>query len=87
MTAHEIGHNLGAAHDCSFKRTGQGQCEQVLTKCMGDSKNGDWLMAEHAVSGEKPNNHRFSGCSEGFIRKVTYGKIFNCLKGKDEEPL
>ena len=89
VTAHEIGHNLGAAHDCSFKRTGnsQGKCEVAKAECMGDSKSGDWLMAEHAVSGDKPNNHRFSNCSADYIRKVTYGKIFNCLKGKDVEPL
>lgn len=77
VAAHEIGHNLGAQHDCSLT----GRAEQCMAaECRGDPEHGDWLMSKHAVSGHKGNNHLFSNCSQKNIRDVSKPKVSTCLR-------
>ena len=85
VTAHEIGHQLGAEHDCSF-RSGSttNSCKNSTTgsKCRGSYDTGDWLMANNAVSGLKSNNWRFSPCSMAKIKEMTEDRVSTCFQEK-----
>lgn len=82
VTAHEIGHNLGAEHDCAYRQDKKSlKTCQASTKCTGNS-NGDWLMSTFAVRGTKENNLRFSKCSAEQIKKASRDKVANCLKSE-----
>ena len=71
VTTHEIAHNFGARHDSDFN----------VQRCVpgADSVQGNYLMFDLAVSGDKPNNVRLSSCSVSSISKVLCKKRTACF--------
>ncbi|GMT01178.1 hypothetical protein PENTCL1PPCAC_23352, partial [Pristionchus entomophagus] len=59
--AHELGHNLGSAHDDSPLETGETETVKY-PECKANHE-GYFIMHALASDGKKPNNHRFSPCS------------------------
>ncbi|WAR11466.1 ADA17-like protein, partial [Mya arenaria] len=60
LAAHEFGHSLGSEHDPS-----SGDC--APGSLLGDGK---YLMYTYTVSGEDPNNGKFSSCSINRMNEV-----------------
>lgn len=56
---HEIGHNFGSEHDTSASNCAP-----------GNSNGGNFIMFATSVSGNKPNNQKFSSCSVSQIINV-----------------
>eukprot|EP00112_Aurelia_sp_Birch-Aquarium-sp1_P006413 Seg1709.3 transcript_id=Seg1709.3/GoldUCD/mRNA.D3Y31 product="ADAM 17-like protease" protein_id=Seg1709.3/GoldUCD/D3Y31 len=69
VTAH--GHNFGSNHDPSSR-----ECSP------GNSKGGKFMMYSTSVSGLRPNNKKFSPCSERSIDDVLVKKRKECFKSK-----
>ncbi|KAL3855162.1 hypothetical protein ACJMK2_014384, partial [Sinanodonta woodiana] len=67
VTAH--GHNLGSEHD-----PGSGSC--APSSMLGDGK---YIMYTYSVTGEDPNNNKFSSCSINSINAVLSSKASNCF--------
>eukprot|EP00730_Choanoeca_flexa_P014046 TRINITY_DN5994_c0_g1_i1.p1 TRINITY_DN5994_c0_g1~~TRINITY_DN5994_c0_g1_i1.p1 ORF type:complete len:1038 (+),score=218.04 TRINITY_DN5994_c0_g1_i1:223-3336(+) len=63
VTAHEIGHNWGAAHD-----------ERAPCTVSNTDPEGNYLMYAIAVDGSKPNNNQLSPCSISSISAVIQSK-------------
>jgi len=71
VTTHEIAHNFGARHDNDF---GDQSCVPGA-----DSAQGNYLMFDFTVSGDKRNNVRLSSCSVHSISKVLLKKRASCF--------
>ncbi|KAK3586806.1 hypothetical protein CHS0354_002545 [Potamilus streckersoni] len=69
VTAHELGHNLGSEHD-----PGSGSC--APSSMLGDGK---YIMYTYSVTGEDPNNSKFSSCSINSINAVLSNKASYCF--------
>lgn len=63
--AHETGHNFGSTHDPDNY-----ECAP------SDERGGKFLMWSYAVSGESPNNRRFSNCSLRTIGRQIPARCF-----------
>nr|CAB3219989.1 ADAM 17-like protease [Phallusia mammillata] len=74
VTAHELGHNFGAEHDDGH---GSGYTADSCTP--GQANNGNYIMYPAAVSGQYPNNNRFSDCSKHNIMPSLLKKAPICF--------
>ncbi|CBY24616.1 unnamed protein product [Oikopleura dioica] len=74
VTTHELGHNWGAFHDDNV------QSLRISTKedeCLPkSSQDGYFVMFRNAVTGDKPNNNKFSICSKSQVA----GQLSKCVK-------
>eukprot|EP00043_Microstomoeca_roanoka_P012706 m.123267 g.123267 ORF g.123267 m.123267 type:complete len:1065 (-) comp15566_c1_seq1:230-3424(-) len=81
-TAHELGHNVGAAHTCDLAETSEAYCPAVVgTPCNpSEADGGPYLMYPSvAVDNTHSNAHFFSSCSIASIRDVLAAKG-SCLE-------
>ncbi|KAL7063406.1 hypothetical protein AAHC03_0442 [Spirometra sp. Aus1] len=69
VTAHELGHSLGAPHDPNTAECSPSAAE-----------GGKFLMYTYAVSGYSPNNYLFSPCSRRAMSKVLLSKAPLCFE-------
>lgn len=60
--AHELGHNLGSQHDPETEL------------CAPGDPYGNYIMYARATSGDKPNNNKFSICSQSAMAEIMAAK-------------
>lgn len=68
VTVHELGHNWGSTHDNMFSQ------QDDAATCEPGEPEGNYIMHRNAVSGESPNNDKFSPCSKRHI----VSKLLQC---------
>ncbi|CAB4032846.1 ADAM 17-like protease, partial [Paramuricea clavata] len=73
VTAHELGHNFGSEHDV-----------QNNPDCSPES-GGKYIMYPASVSGQKPNNNKFSRCSKKQVKAVLASKSSICFSEPNTE--
>lgn len=69
VTAHELGHNMGSAHDPDTS-----ECSPPA------EKDGKYLMYQYSVNGYERNNHFFSPCSRRSIGRAIAAKSSKCFE-------
>ncbi|XP_060790093.1 disintegrin and metalloproteinase domain-containing protein 17a isoform X2 [Neoarius graeffei] len=70
VTTHELGHNFGAEHDP----------DNIAYCAPSDEQGGKFVMYPIAVSGDHPNNKRFSNCSKASVSRTLRVKAPQCFK-------
>ncbi|KAF5903401.1 disintegrin and metalloproteinase domain-containing protein 17 isoform X1, partial [Clarias magur] len=70
VTTHELGHNFGAEHDP----------DNIAYCAPSDEQGGKFVMYPIAVSGDHPNNKRFSNCSKASVSRTLKVKAPQCFK-------
>ncbi|XP_077477036.1 disintegrin and metalloproteinase domain-containing protein 17a isoform X1 [Stigmatopora argus] len=75
VTTHELGHNFGAEHDP----------DNIPYCAPSDDQGGKFVMYPIAVSGDHPNNKRFSICSKISIGMTLRHKAHVCFKEKNSK--
>uniref|UniRef100_A0A0X3PL73 Disintegrin and metalloproteinase domain-containing protein 17 n=2 Tax=Schistocephalus solidus TaxID=70667 RepID=A0A0X3PL73_SCHSO len=76
VTAHELGHSLGAPHDPNTAECSPSAAE-----------GGKFLMYTYAVPGYSPNNYLFSPCSRRAMSKVILAKAPLCFEEEVSIPM
>ncbi|KAM9466471.1 disintegrin and metalloproteinase domain-containing protein 17a [Clarias gariepinus] len=72
VTTHELGHNFGAEHDP----------DNIAYCAPSDEQGGKFVMYPIAVSGDHPNNKRFSNCSKASVSRTLKVKAPQCFKAR-----